>query len=138
MIQNLNATCQVLYVEDTPEDQRMLMESISLAGVSVAIQAVATSEIALKWLSTNTEFHVLLVDWNLPAMPAVELLRCARSIRPNLPFLVVTGEPKTVDAAAAKEFGVDKIISKPLDLDQWEELARDLAGYCEDVRAAAT
>jgi DNA-binding NtrC family response regulator len=138
MISELNKTCRVLYLDDTPEDQRMLMEAVGLAGVSVDVHAAPTAECALEWLATAAEFDVLLLDWNLPAVTAGEFLTSTRKLRPRLPVLVVTGEPRTVDQAVAARFGATNIVAKPLDLDEWEELARSLLTFCEHARVAAS
>lgn len=135
---SLHKTCRVLYLEDTPEDQRMLLEAIDLACVAVTVQAALTAESALKWLAMSTEFHVLLLDWNLPAVTAVEFLTGARQLRPTLPILVISGEPGTVDKEAAAGFGAHHIVAKPLDLDQWEALAKSLCAFCENAQVAST
>lgn len=116
----------------------MLLEAIDLASVAVAVQPASTAESALKWLATTTEFHVLLLDWNLPVVTAVEFLMSARQVRPDLPILVISGEPATVDREAAAQFNAHHIVAKPLDLDQWEALARSLCAFCKGAQVAST
>jgi two-component system NtrC family response regulator len=137
MIPEQKDACHVLYVEDTPEDQRMLVEAVGLAGVPVAVDHAATADAALESLAGDNEYSVLLLDWNLPAVTGVEFLARARELRPRLPILILTGEPATVDVPAAAQFGAETIVAKPLELAQWEQLANLVSGFCEDVQATA-
>jgi DNA-binding response OmpR family regulator len=131
--------CRVLYIEDTQEDQQILREAINFADVPVELVTAATAASALKLLSTGALFHVLVLDWNLPAVTGVEFLACVRAVRPTVPILILTGEPRLVDAAAAANFGATTILKKPLVLEEWEQLACQLYKHCDDhsVKAAA-
>jgi DNA-binding response OmpR family regulator len=133
----MSLACRLLYVEDTPEDQRMLNEAADLAGVSFCIVGASTADQAIKILLREEAFHVLLVDWNLPAVTGTEFLMKVRAVAPTLPVLVISGEPATVDRAATEKFGVEKIVRKPLALEDWERLAEQLYGFCEGVQAAS-
>jgi hypothetical protein len=42
-----------------------------------------------------------------------------------------------VDRAATSRLGVSTVVRKPLTLDDWEDLARQLYGFCEGVQAAS-
>ena len=130
-------SCRLLYVEDTPEDQRILNEAADLADVPICIVSVSSAEEAIRKLLHDEPYHVLLLDWNLPAVTGTEFLTRVRTVAPKLPVLVITGEPRTVDRAATTRLGVHKIVRKPLGLDDWEELAKQLYGFCEGVQAAS-
>jgi two-component system, chemotaxis family, chemotaxis protein CheY len=125
-------TCRVLYVEDTPEDQRLLREAVSLVRVQIELTSASTADAALAALAGDAQFDVLLLDWNLPAVTGVEFLRAARSSQPTLPVLVLTGEPATVDVPKAAQLGVETIIRKPLTLEDWEGLAERLYRFCSN------
>ena len=129
--------CRVLYVEDTPEDQRLLGEAVSLSGVEVHITSVATAAVALQAIAERHEFDVLLLDWNLPAVTGLEFLASVRSRQPDLPVLILTGEPGTVDLPNAARFGADTVIRKPYTLEDWESLAVRLYGFCAETRAVS-
>lgn len=131
------STCRLLYVEDTPEDQRMLAEAADLATVSICIVPVSSAAEATRRLCSDEAYDVLLLDWNLPAVTGPEFLATVRVTAPTLPVLVISGEPGTVDRDAAASFGVETIVRKPDNLDQWEELARRLHSFCKEVEAAA-
>ena len=133
----MSATCRLLYVEDTPEDQRMLNEAADLAQVPICIISASTADEAIRLLLRDEPYHVLLVDWNLPAVTGAEFLSKVRTVVPDLPVIVVSGEPGTVDTKVTSQFAVQTIRRKPLSLDDWEELARQLYGFCEGVQVAS-
>ena len=122
--------CRVLYVEDAPEDQRLLAEAISFAGVEVHLSTASTADAALTVLAESTDLDVLLLDWNLPAVTGVEFLSAARLKQPRLPVVILTGEPGLVDVPRAAQLGAETILRKPLTLDAWEGLAVRLYEFC--------
>ena len=130
-------TCRLLYVEDTPEDQRLLSEAAHLAEVPMCIVSVSSADEAIRRLLRDESYHVLLLDWNLPAVTGSEFLARIRAVAPKIPVLVISGEPATIDTHAASRHNVASLVRKPLTLDNWEDLARQLYGFCEGVQAAA-
>ena len=126
--------CRVLYVEDTPEDQRMLTEAVGMAGVPLDIIPASTPGSALDCLAG--EFQAVVLDWNLPATDGTEFLTEIREKQPKMPVMILTGEPATVDLSGALELGAETVVAKPLTLDHWVRLARLIHGFCEDVQAA--
>ena len=123
-------TCRVLYVEDSREDQQILREAISFADVPVELAFASTAELALKLLDGTSSFHVILLDWNLPVVTGTEFLKAIRTSRPELPVIILTGEPRTVDTVAAAKLGATTIVRKPILLEEWEQFASDLYERC--------
>lgn len=133
-----HSKCCVLYVEDTPGDQQILREAITFAAVPVQLVTASTADRALQLLTGRTDFHVVLLDWNLPVVTGVEFLTAIRGTQPDIPVFILTGEPGTVDAPAAAKLGAGTIIRKPLTLDQWEQLAVRIYDHCGEFSAVAT
>jgi CheY-like chemotaxis protein len=131
-------TCHVLYVEDSRQDQQILREAINFAGVPVELVTAPNAEAALQILSaTSTPFHMLLVDWNLPAVTGLNFLGQLRSAHPSLPIVILTGEPRTVDQRAAASLNVRAVLHKPILLEDWEQLACRLYTDCNQVASKA-
>jgi EAL domain-containing protein (putative c-di-GMP-specific phosphodiesterase class I) len=61
-------------------------------------------------------FAAVVSDVNMPGMNGIELLRAVREHDPDLPVLLVTGQPSWEGAAQAIEYGVFRYIPKPFDL----------------------
>ena len=136
MSPSANNFCRVLYVEDTPEDQRMLGEAVDIARVPLAIAPASSAEAALTMLGSGDHFNALVLDWNLPAVTGIEFLTRVRSTHPRIPVLILTGEPATVDLPGAMRLGAETVVAKPLTLDHWVRLARLVHGFCEDVQVS--
>ncbi len=69
---------------------------------------------ALEWLKQEKPFAIF-TDLNMPKITGIELTRQARAIYPakSLPIIMVTTQNESDDYEAAKEAGVDGILSKP-------------------------
>ena len=101
------------------EDSRA-MRSI-LAGIlgDVGFEAVlvADAEEALARLDKDHEFDFALVDWNLPAMSGLELVRAIRELSAleEIRLMMVTTETQLGRVREALEAGADEYIMKPFD-----------------------
>ncbi|MDA8522644.1 response regulator transcription factor [Acidovorax sp. NCPPB 4044] len=68
----------------------------------------------LKALRTET-YDLLVVDWHLPDMEGIEVIRAVRAgPMPGLPILFVTRRNAEQDLVAALESGADDFMTKPL------------------------
>lgn len=75
---------------------------------------------ALNLLDGDTRFDLLLLDFAMPGMNGVEVAQAARSRRPQLPIMFLTGY---AEAPAMAGENKDRILQKPF---RTEELARRL------------
>ena len=66
-------------------------------------------------------FAAMVCDINMPGMNGLELLRAVRDFDPDLPVLLVTGQPTWEGAAQAIEYGVFRYLPKPFSLDDLRE-----------------
>ncbi len=79
---------RLLVVDDDPEVRATLAQMLSEAGHSV--DAVANGHSALAAIATE-RFDLVVSDYLMPEMSGAELIREARQVRPDLPFLIVSG-----------------------------------------------
>lgn len=63
------------------------------------------------------EFATVISDINMPGMTGLELLRAVREYDPDLPVMLVTGQPSWEGAAQAIEYGVFRYLHKPFNLE---------------------
>ncbi|CAB3813793.1 DNA-binding response regulator [Achromobacter xylosoxidans] len=75
-------------------------------------------------LALELEFDVILLDWMLPGIDGIELLRCLRQ-RKQTPVLLLTARADVEDRVAGLHEGADDYLSKPFSLS--ELLARVFA-----------
>jgi len=74
---------------------------------------------ALAKLGTCPDLDVALVDWNMPEMDGLELVRALRAERrfAGLPVMMVTTESDAHSVVRALMAGADEYAMKPLDRD---------------------
>ncbi len=60
------------------------------------------------------EFDLLLVDMTMPEMDGLELLRAAKSIRPDLPAIAITAHSALNHAIESLEVGASAFLLKPI------------------------
>ncbi|RMG25749.1 MAG: response regulator [Bacteroidetes bacterium] len=96
---NESAPLKVLILEDNPGDARLLVCYLEQAGMTIDAQ-VANSKNT--FLSALLRFRpdMILADYRLPEFNGVDALRVARSLRPNIPFIFITG---SVDESVADQ-----------------------------------
>src|SRR5665213_2733648 len=78
----------VLLIEDEPRYREMLSEAIAAMGFGV--RGTATSEQALRALSTST-YEVAILDLNLPGMNGMDLFEISHRDYPLLQVIILTG-----------------------------------------------
>jgi two-component system chemotaxis response regulator CheY len=70
---------------------------------------------ALEKLNAESGIELALVDWNMPYVNGVELVKAVRSTRhlASLPMLMVTSEAEVGRIQVALEAGADEYLMKP-------------------------
>jgi CheY-like chemotaxis protein len=59
-------------------------------------------------------FAAVITDERMPGMSGTALIREVRSIRRELPVVLVSGYLEEAEVAQAQEYGADQILRKPL------------------------
>jgi two-component system chemotaxis response regulator CheY len=101
-------------VIDDSRAMRSILAGI-LGEIDCEVVQAADAEAAYALLEEDREFDFGLVDWNLPAMSGVELVRSLRAL-PDLAgirLMMVTTETESDRVREALEAGADEYIMKP-------------------------
>lgn len=123
---NLN-DMSVLLVDDNAGALRILKMVLSNLGIHQIFTA-KDGKTAQDFLGeTEEEVDLIVCDWEMPRMTGLELLQQVRTVRPDMPFMMVTGHAEAEFVKAAKKFGVDAYISKPFTPQHLEEKITALA-----------
>lgn len=116
---------RILHVEDDPTIAGLVQEISEHEGWKV--EHCIDGTIALKELASDRDFDVLLVDYKLPGVNGLELVRQARSMvhRQDLRIIMLSG---TLHEAEAREAGADVFLRKPQDIGSIVEMVNRLVG----------
>jgi signal transduction histidine kinase/CheY-like chemotaxis protein len=79
----------ILVVDDEAECRDTIGAMLTADGFTVAL--AESGEAALRLVDSGLDFHLLLVDFNLPGMDGLELARQVRARRPSVPVVFITG-----------------------------------------------
>jgi two-component system chemotaxis response regulator CheY len=76
----------------------------------------------LELLLSECDFNAVFIDWNIPLMSGIELVKKIKLIpRLNgLKLIMITGKNEIDDIAQALDAGVDEFLMKPFDAEMIE------------------
>src|SRR5215471_5163233 len=103
---------RIAILEDDPSHRELLTHWLRLA--SHQTYAFEHGAQLLRVLE-HESFDALLLDWSLPEMNGIEVLRQARErLHSHIPIIFVTAHDREDDVVAALSAGADEFLSKPL------------------------
>ena len=106
---------RILDLEDDPLDTELLQANLMAGGIScemVRVQTRADFEAAL----VNGDFDLVLSDYSLPSFDGLSALELAKEIRPEVPFILVSGaigEERAIEAL--KSGATDYVLKQRLE-----------------------
>ncbi len=117
---------RVLVADDDKAMRTLFVKAVEALGVENAV-AAADGDEALA-LFQQSEFDLILLDWDMPGKTGLEVLQAIRAQPSDVPVVMVTAERKRERVLEAAEAGVTEYLVKPIDQDTLKE---KLAPYCQ-------
>lgn len=110
-------TAKLLIVEDNPDNRKLFRWTLEDEGYEVV--EAETAEAALEVLSA--EFDLVVMDISLPGMDGKEATRKIRQRAgvATVPIVACTAHAIKEEEAAIWASGVDQLVTKPIDEDQF-------------------
>lgn len=81
---------RILLIEDSPRDAELEERQLKLAGLSFVSRRVETKETLIEQLQAFDP-HLVISDFSMPRFDGVSALRTVRELRPDIPFIFVSG-----------------------------------------------
>jgi DNA-binding response OmpR family regulator len=108
---------RIAVLEDDPDQLthlvRTLEQLLSMGETTVACTAF-TDGAVLQQMLRRESFDLLVLDWNVPGLEGVELLKWLRTWqRDQVPVLMLSSRASEQDVAQALNFGADDYMVKP-------------------------
>jgi excisionase family DNA binding protein len=100
----------IFVVDDENIIQQLFKESLDGLGHSVVTSGDSSEALAL---IKERDFDMVFLDLKMPGMDGAELFRQIKTIKPNLPVVIITGYPDSDMMARALANGPFGVMSKP-------------------------
>jgi len=108
---------KILVIEDEAAIRRVLVKILSEESDTYQLEE---AEDGLRGLEAvkNNDYDLVLCDIKMPKMDGVEVLEAARKIKPEIPFIMISGHGDLETAVGTMRAGAFDYISKPPDLNR--------------------
>jgi signal transduction histidine kinase/CheY-like chemotaxis protein len=116
---------QVLVVDDDETVRTALGDMLRGAGYAVTLAASGLEGIA-KVREREGPFHLVVTDLGMPDVPGWEVVEAVKQTETGTPVVIMSGFDRARATRRAKELGVDLVISKPFDLQDFLNAVRGL------------
>ena len=120
----------ILLVEDNPDDVELTVTVIREHGIDAEIDVAEDGVEALAYLARKVP-DLMLLDLKLPRLDGLEVLRRIRADARtrHLPIVILTSSIEDRDIATSYASGCNSYVRKPVDYDEFVEVARKLGEY---------
>lgn len=108
---------QILIIEDEESISNLLETELSFEGYNVFSAADGMS--GLKIFEEKQEYlDVVLLDWMIPKLDGLEVLRRMKKMTNNVPVIFVTARDYVGDKVAGLDAGADDYLTKPFNIEE--------------------
>ena len=108
---------KILVVDDHFEMLEFLRSMLELSNQDFEVLAVPSAEEGLMELR-RVHFDLVITDVRLPGMSGFDLVRRTKSIKSDIPVIMITAYSSAQGKQEAEELGVFRYFPKPLDTDE--------------------
>ncbi len=114
---------RILLIEDDANMALALEYNLVSEGYTVTV--CRDGESGLK-AALESDFDLLVLDWMLPEMDGIQLLKTLRTTNNTLPVLLLTARESKEDVVEGLDSGADDYLTKPFDLNVLQARIRSL------------
>jgi two-component system chemotaxis response regulator CheY len=113
--QSTTSQISILHIEDNKQVARLVADTLAPEGIEV--DSCLSGTTALKVLTSDTRYDLIIVDNDLPGLGGLELIRRARNMARwrSTPIIMLSGDDCEKEAWRV---GVDAFLRKPQDIEQ--------------------
>jgi DNA-binding NtrC family response regulator len=108
---------KILVIEDEAAIRRVLVKILSEESDQYQVEEAADGVSGLGMIKKN-DYDLALCDIKMPKMDGVEVLQEAKKIKPEIPFIMISGHGDLDTAVNTMRLGAFDYISKPPDLNR--------------------
>lgn len=130
----------ILLAEDDPGDRDLAIRALREDVIKAELHVVSNGEAALDYLNQRGEYadprhaprpDLMLLDLNMPRVDGKEVLREMRQhpVLRRVPVVVLTTSQQEEDIIRSYDLGCNSFITKPVGIDSFINMVRDLGLY---------
>jgi len=108
---------KILIIEDEAAIRRVLGKILSEENDTYKVEEAEDGQIGLEKIK-NDDYDLVLCDIKMPKMDGVEVLEAVKKIKPEIPFVMISGHGDLETAINTMRLGAFDYISKPPDLNR--------------------
>jgi DNA-binding NtrC family response regulator len=108
---------KILIIEDEDAIRRVLIKIINNENNSYEVEEAVDGSEGFEMIE-NSDYDLVLCDIKMPKMDGIEVLEKALSLKPEIPFIMISGHGDLETAVKAMRLGAFDYISKPPDLNR--------------------
>ncbi len=108
---------KILVIEDEAAIRRVLVKILSEESETYEVDEAEDGSQGLEMIK-KTDYDLALCDIKMPKLDGVEVLQNAKKIRPEIPFIMISGHGDLDTAVNTMRLGAFDYISKPPDLNR--------------------
>jgi two-component system, NarL family, sensor histidine kinase UhpB len=102
---------RVLLAEDSEDDALLLLDELESGGYDVSYRRVE-NEAAMRAALEQTEWDIIISDYTMPRFSGLSALRVAQAMRPDVPFVIISGNVGEDVAVEAVRAGANDYLLK--------------------------
>ena len=111
---------RILFIDDEYFLRNIIYEMLTTINYEVKVEESGEKAVRT-FIEHPEEFDLVLTDLMIPDMRGDEIAERIRSVRPNMPVVVMTGTPDNLPRSRAEAAGICKVLSKPLTIGELRE-----------------
>lgn len=147
---NTSRTLEILVADDAQTNRIILTELLREAGhrvvcVENGVELVSQIKDSLEGAKGSQSFDIILTDVQMPLLDGLNATAQIRSLErkhgviKHLPIIAVTAHAMTDETSRMRNFGIDDVVTKPLDPLRLGEVLQKLTGQkiASDIRAGS-
>ncbi len=124
---------RILFVDDETPIIEMNIALLERLGYQVSAEESSVKALDL-FAAEPDAFDLVITDQAMPELSGIELAERIRSIRSNIPIIIITGFSETIDAERARKMGIRQFLMKPVVRSELAEAIRKVLDRPEKTR----
>ncbi len=120
----------ILLVEDEAKLAQVIQQELEKQGYQVLH---ASDGVTALRLCEQEQLDLIILDWMIPALDGIEVLRCLRQDSP-LPVMMLTSRAEEADRVIGLELGADDYLTKPFSMRELVARVRALLRRAQQVQ----